>query len=192
MAKRTSLSKATRFEVFKRDKFTCQYCGRTPPQVMLQVDHIVAVARGGRSEILNLITSCAECNLGKGARDLSSAPPSLVDQIQERREREEQAEEHNRFLLEIYRKTDEAIDDIGRRWFNYFTKRKNRFTFGPERRPSIRTFLKHLTIVDLQEAIEKAHGKIPVERDCDERTWKYFCGICWGVIKERNDRQSKG
>lgn len=44
MAKRKALSNRTRFEVFKRDKFTCQYCGAKAPDVVLQCDHIVAVA----------------------------------------------------------------------------------------------------------------------------------------------------
>ena len=37
--KRKSISKKARFEVFKRDSFTCQYCGRTAPDVVLHLDH---------------------------------------------------------------------------------------------------------------------------------------------------------
>ena len=62
---RKPLSKKTRFEVFKRDSFTCQYCGRKAPDVILHVDHIKAVVKGGDNDIFNLITSCADCNLGK-------------------------------------------------------------------------------------------------------------------------------
>jgi 5-methylcytosine-specific restriction endonuclease McrA len=65
MAKRKNLSNRTRFEVFKRDEFVCQYCGRKPPQVILQVDHIIPVSKGGDNEIINLITSCFDCNSGK-------------------------------------------------------------------------------------------------------------------------------
>lgn len=39
MAERKSLSKKTRFEVFKRDSFECQYCGAHPPSTILHVDH---------------------------------------------------------------------------------------------------------------------------------------------------------
>ena len=63
--KRKALSKKIRFEVFKRDKFTCQYCGRAAPEVVLQCDHIDPVANGGTNDILNLITSCFDCNNGK-------------------------------------------------------------------------------------------------------------------------------
>lgn len=68
MTKRQPISKALRFEVFKRDKFTCQYCGRSAPDVNLQIDHIHPVAKGGDNDILNLITSCADCNSGKRDR----------------------------------------------------------------------------------------------------------------------------
>lgn len=71
MAVRKNLGKKLRFEVFKRDSFTCQYCGDEAPQVVLHVDHINPVSKGGDNDITNLITSCAPCNFGKGAREIS-------------------------------------------------------------------------------------------------------------------------
>ncbi len=56
---------STRFEVFKRDKFTCQYCGKKPPDVTLEVDHIIATSKGGKTTLGNLKTSCFDCNRGK-------------------------------------------------------------------------------------------------------------------------------
>lgn len=69
--KRQSISKKIRFEVFKRDNFTCQYCGRMAPDVILEIDHINPIAKGGDNNILNLITSCFDCNRGKGKRKLT-------------------------------------------------------------------------------------------------------------------------
>lgn len=60
-----AISVRTRFEVFKRDEFCCQYCGRRSPEVLLEVDHIVAVAKGGTDDPINLTTSCWDCNRGK-------------------------------------------------------------------------------------------------------------------------------
>ena len=57
-----------RFDILKRDHFTCQYCGRSPEKdkdVTLHVDHIHPRSKGGNDDPKNLITSCQECNLGK-------------------------------------------------------------------------------------------------------------------------------
>jgi 5-methylcytosine-specific restriction endonuclease McrA len=70
-----SLSKKTRFEIFKRDGFTCQYCGQRPPDVVLEVDHIEPKSKGGSDEEINLITSCYDCNRGKSDRKLGDVHP---------------------------------------------------------------------------------------------------------------------
>ncbi len=70
-----SVSKSVRFEIFARDAFTCQYCGRRPPEVVLEVDHIHPRAKGGGDEVINLITSCWDCNRGKSAKIISDVSP---------------------------------------------------------------------------------------------------------------------
>lgn len=61
------ISRTLRFEVLRRDKFTCTYCGAHPPDTTLTIDHVVPVALGGADTPENLRTACAECNGGKGA-----------------------------------------------------------------------------------------------------------------------------
>ncbi len=68
-----------RWTVFARDGFTCQYCGRKPPQVALHVDHKQAKSRGGSDELGNLVTACASCNLGKGTGSIFSDVQSVID-----------------------------------------------------------------------------------------------------------------
>ena len=68
---RKSTGKRLRFEVFKRDHFTCQYCGAQPPGVVLVVDHIHPVALGGTSDITNLLTACEACNQGKAHKEIT-------------------------------------------------------------------------------------------------------------------------
>lgn len=60
-----SISIRTRFEVFKRDMFTCRYCGAKPPGVVLHIEHVVPVSKGGTGDITNLVTACESCNAGK-------------------------------------------------------------------------------------------------------------------------------
>ncbi len=62
------VSPKLRWEVFKRDKFVCQYCGACGPNVELEVDHKIPVSRGGTDDIDNLKTACFNCNRGKGNR----------------------------------------------------------------------------------------------------------------------------
>ena len=53
----------TRFNVFLRDRFQCQYCGARDD---LTFDHVTPRSRGGRTTWENVVTACAPCNLLKG------------------------------------------------------------------------------------------------------------------------------
>jgi len=75
-----NVSKSTRFEVFKRDTFTCQYCGRRTPDVVLEIDHIVPRVQGGTNDPENLATACFDCNRGKGPRSLARRVTKAVPQ----------------------------------------------------------------------------------------------------------------
>ncbi len=55
----------TRFNVFLRDRFTCQYCGDDQD---LTFDHLVPRSRGGLTRWENVVTACAPCNLQKGGK----------------------------------------------------------------------------------------------------------------------------
>jgi hypothetical protein len=103
---RTAISKRARFEVFKRDKFTCQYCGRAAPAIVLQVDHIQPCAKGGEGDILNLVTSCADCNAGKSDKELADDSAlqkrkHQLDDLQERREQLDMMVEWQTSLIEL-------------------------------------------------------------------------------------------
>ncbi len=66
MGKRQAISYRLRFDVLKRDGFACRYCGQRPPDVVLHLDHVVPVSRGGTDEMANLCACCPACNQGKG------------------------------------------------------------------------------------------------------------------------------
>lgn len=117
MAERRVLSKKTRFEIFKRDKFTCQYCGRMAPDVILEVDHIKPVAKGGKNDLLNLITSCRDCNRGKRDNILSDDVEIKKQQAQlldlaDKREQLKMMVEWKRELLESQKEQIEAINNL--------------------------------------------------------------------------------
>jgi len=64
----------TRFNLFLRDEFTCQYCGARGDMTF---DHILPRVRGGRTTWENVVASCSPCNLRKGARSLKQVGMAL-------------------------------------------------------------------------------------------------------------------
>ena len=58
----------TRFNLFLRDRFTCQYCSKSLPTHDLTFDHVVPRSKGGRTSWTNIVTACTQCNLRKGNR----------------------------------------------------------------------------------------------------------------------------
>lgn len=55
--------KLTRFEVFNRDRYTCQYCGKQSHQLTL--DHVIPRYRGGQHTWENVVSACVPCNRRK-------------------------------------------------------------------------------------------------------------------------------
>lgn len=172
--KRKAVSTKTRFDVFKRDGFKCQYCGATPPGVLLHVDHILAVAAGGGNEVDNLVTACAPCNLGKGARGLQVAPQSLEAKAADTAEREAQLAgfqqvleaKRQRLDAETWRvlKTLLGVDEVPRDHYN-----------------STRRFVERLGVHACLEAADSALSNPSVYQ---RNLFRYFCGICWNKVRE--------
>lgn len=66
---RKLMTPALRRQIMERDSYTCQLCGKyMPDEVGLHIDHIVPVARGGKSVPSNLRVLCSKCNGSKGAK----------------------------------------------------------------------------------------------------------------------------
>ncbi len=61
----------TKRELFRRDNYTCQYCGQRSAR--LTIDHVVPRFRGGEHAWSNLVAACPACNLRKGGRTLGEA-----------------------------------------------------------------------------------------------------------------------
>jgi 5-methylcytosine-specific restriction endonuclease McrA len=58
--------KFSRMNVYQRDNFSCQYCGKKFRWNELTYDHLVPRSRGGRTNFLNIVTACKPCNARKG------------------------------------------------------------------------------------------------------------------------------
>lgn len=66
---RSIMTPSMRYDILKRDNFTCQICGATSKTgAKLHVDHINPISKGGKTKPSNLQTLCDMCNLGKGVK----------------------------------------------------------------------------------------------------------------------------
>lgn len=61
---RGKVTNKLRFAIYKRDGYRCRYCGRRTDD--LEIDHIIPIAKGGKSTYNNLQTLCHRCNIRKG------------------------------------------------------------------------------------------------------------------------------
>lgn len=152
MAKRTGLSKKLRFEVFKRDSFRCQYCGRSAPDVTLQADHIHPVSKGGVDDILNLITSCSDCNAGKSDRELSdgSVLAKQMAQLADLNERREQLEMMIQWRDGLKDIDDEKVEHVVRRIYAIAPGWK----VNESGRSVVRKWIKTIPFQDILQAID--------------------------------------
>ena|ERR1035437_5902491 len=177
MTERKPLTKRIRFDVFKRDRFCCQYCGATPPAVILEVDHVIPVAEGGKNQIDNLVTACFDCNRGKSDKLLSEVPKTIEMKMASIVEKREQMKAFERLLKSEHKHEEASIDFVENVFKEFFADRSFKSPF----RESVREFNKKLHPDQVEFAMRRACGK---KLDANEAV-KYFCGICWNIIKDR-------
>lgn len=151
--KRKAIPKRIRFEVFKRDKFTCQYCGKMAPEVVLEVDHIKPVSKGGSNELLNLITSCQDCNRGKSNIELSddSVVKRQQAQLQEIAERKEQLEMMLEWRESLKDLTEDYIDAV-----NDIFESATPWVMNETGRKKVKKWIKEFSLEEVLDATEIA------------------------------------
>lgn len=154
MAERKSLTKKVRFEVFKRDSFTCQYCGSKAPDVILEVDHINPVSKGGTNELINLITSCYSCNRGKSDRKLSdnSVVEKQRKQIEELNLRRQQLE----MMLQWRDGEIKLKQEENKKVVDYFNNHFKNYTLNKKGEGKLNELVKKFGIINVLNAIDTA------------------------------------
>ena len=171
--KRKSISKRMRFNVLKRDRFTCQYCSAKPPKVPLEIDHILPVSKGGGNNIDNLITACFDCNRGKSNILLDSVPDALTQKMENKRIATEQYKKFLKIIKQEKKQMDQSIDMVCDVYSTYIEG----YVLTDRSRISVKNFITKLGVDEVILCMEKAGVK------CGDDIWRYFCGICWKKIK---------
>lgn len=181
---RKPINKSTRFEVFKRDRFTCQYCGRMAPDVILEVDHIKPVAEGGTNDFLNLITSCRNCNRGKGKKPLTEnqALNKQKKALAELAEKREQTEMLFEWKSELLSYTNDQAKNI-----NNYIGTLTGYGVNEKGMEDIKKLLRQFSFPEIMVGIDISFNRY---YHGDDRTWeKAFSkigGVCYNRRKQEN------
>lgn len=178
-----AVSKRLRYEVFRRDNHTCQYCGASAPEVELTIDHVVPRVLGGSdTDPANLTTACRPCNSGK-----TSASPDapLVAGV---------AQDALRWAAAIKQAQTAMLADLDARAREHaqFEEWWDGWRCGDELIPKDAAWWVSvdqlrsagLPMAVLRSCIEIAMGHRKVT---PERTFRYMCGIAWNRVKELQD-----
>jgi len=169
-----------RFEVFQRDNFTCCYCGRKTPQVVLEVDHMIPVSEDGTDDLHNLVTSCWECNRGKGASLIESVAggSDLHEKAVVMLERELQLKEYNAVKRMQRERQDQEIADLYAHWDSIAPGGSaGKFPYETV----LRKYMKLLPVEDIKEAMDIAMARAGRWNDgC-----KYLAGILKNWVEQR-------
>ena len=180
---RKAIPKGVRFDVFKRDSFKCQLCGATAPDVLLEIDHIHPVAKGGTNDITNLITACQPCNAGKSDKTLDENTTIMksrtqLDQLQERREPLELMMSWMEGLREL---KESAVDRVADYWHEFAPG----FTMNQNGRNNLQKWIRKFNVDEICRAMDVAaeqYLKFEDDGNITTETWEEafskIPGIC--------------
>ena len=179
---RKPISKRLRFEIFRRDNFTCRYCGKHAGEdgAELTIDHVVTVALGGTDDPTNLVTACKDCNAGKSS---VTADAALVQDVAQDAMRWARA-------MEIAAARQHDQDDTSLAYFSAACDLWDRYIPSYVGIPlsyesSCDTFRKQgVTLAQFERALANASGKPGLEK---RQIWRYACGIIWSELRERQE-----
>jgi len=176
------VSRRQRFEILRRDNYTCRYCGARAPDVTLTVDHVIPTALGGSDDSTNLVTACRDCNAGKSSiapdqpivADVDAAALLFAKAI-------EKAAAIRRLELQAL---DALIDQFDAAWTTWHDSDNEPLHRQRDWRWTIERFLSlGLDVDDLTRYVTVAMNA----GTYNDRTWRYFCGCCWNEIGRRQE-----
>lgn len=185
MSERKPISKKLRFEVFKRDKFTCQYCGRKAPDVILEIEHVKPVVAGGTNDMLNLVAACEGCNDGKGARLLSDT--AVVDRQRSQLESLQERREQINMLLEWQQELSETEGNV----IDAVCAHANKILAGShvvdaDGKKTIQKWTQDYSLADIFDSLSRASARVaPVD------LFKYTSGILRNINKSKDNPHLK-
>lgn len=164
-----AVSKRTRFEVLKRDNYTCRYCRSTEAE--LTIDHVLPVALGGTDEPDNLVAACRDCNAGK-----SSTGPSegvVADVSDEQMRWADAMKRAAEVRAERQAEIDAYVDQFDERWGRLWSVPR-------DYESTLEALFKSGLPVDLMLRCVD----ITINARGVYSRFSYFCGVAWRHVNE--------
>lgn len=175
-----AVSKRLRYEVFRRDDFTCRYCGAKAPDAQLRPDHVVPVALGGSDDPSNLVTSCDACNSGKTSTtpDAPLVADVSADALRWARAMREAADR----MRADHAARQNAYGQFEEWWGNW----NHGFYKKPLPKPDDwRNSIDSFTAAGLPlDVLKWCVDKAGASKAAPDQTWRYMCGIAWKKVTE--------
>jgi hypothetical protein len=136
------------------------------------------VSKGGKNDIDNLITACFDCNRGKSNNELTNLPITISEKNERIKIAQQQYLEYKKILKKQEKILLDEIDEIELIYNSYFKE----YLFSEKFKNSVRSFINKIGFFSVKEAMDTACSKIYYD---EHKALKYFCGICWYIIKNK-------
>jgi hypothetical protein len=174
------ISKTLQAEVFRRDSFTCQYCGAKAPDVVLEVDEIPQISKVRKTDLSTLLTSCQGCLASRSPDVFEERSPNetqseRLDNLQKRKEQsellfdwqKELLDQDHPFLSKLADYWSELLDETYSFTENgktALTKLLSDFSFDQIMKGmkiAVNQYVKFVDGTPTQESVELAWNKVP-------------------------------
>lgn len=178
-----AVSKRTRFEVLRRDKFRCQYCGLKATETGdgLTVDHVMPISLGGSDKPDNLVAACRDCNSGKS----SIGPDSpIVQGVADRAAAYALGMLDRMTTIRGEIQTEDYFIDWFESQWNSWTRGGKTFPLPADYRQSVTRWYRMGVPNELfQRAIEAAANKPFLKGSYGE--FSYMAGVIWRTLDDK-------
>lgn len=182
---RKPISKTIRFEVFKRDSFKCVYCGSAAPEVILHVDHIQPISKGGSNDIVNLATACQPCNLGKKARTLDDK--SIIEKSRNQMEELQQRKDQLDMMMEWHKGLSDLKDQTLELLATHWSKHTTGFRLNETGKAELKKIIRLYPIDEIMTAMDiSAENYLAFENNkCTDESFELGFNKIVGILKMR-------
>jgi hypothetical protein len=191
-----AISKRLRFEILRRDNYTCRYCGALAANTKLVVDHVIPVALGGMSDPANLAAACEDCNTGKSSVNPDSA---VVVNVSEDAKKwtealkvvadRQRAKSRSVPDSEVQQRIRSCLQWVESLWPNGQQLIEDPDLFEARTYPlpdGWKISVARIVRCGLNEDDLTVAAMTALNRDVQDR-WLYFCGTCWSMLRQRQE-----